>query len=165
MRARGWDPTVARRIAKERAQSERELAERFVAKPELRSRVRDVVAAHYLAFELVDSLQEATAAHGLNLVDLIPPGDVETARRLTDSMPSGDAWISLLTALHRNPQSRWKPNDIFDFDALSVAIPYCDVVITDRKACSLANAARLPGRLDSTVIATLDELVTVLSDL
>jgi hypothetical protein len=80
-------------------------------------------------------------------------------------MPSGDAWISLLTAAHRNPQSRWKPNDIFDFDALSVAIPYCDVVVTDRHASSLASAAKLPGRLDTRVIATLDELVPVLDEL
>lgn len=80
-------------------------------------------------------------------------------------MPSGDTWISLLTGAHRNPQSQWRPNDIFDFDALSVAIPYCDVVVTDRHACRLANAARLPDRLDTKVIATLDELVPILDDL
>jgi hypothetical protein len=43
MRARGWDPTVARRIAEDRAQSEHKLAQRLVAHPEYRDRVRDVV--------------------------------------------------------------------------------------------------------------------------
>jgi hypothetical protein len=43
-----------------------------------------------------------------------------------------------------------------------VAIPYCDVVVTDRHACSLANAARLPQRLGTKVIPTLDQLVPAL---
>jgi hypothetical protein len=163
MRARGWDPTVARRIAEDRAESERELVQRLIAKPEYRDRVRDLVSARYLALELVDVFKQAVDAHGLDLAQLV--GDIDTARRLSDSMPSGDTWISLLTAAHRNPQSRWQPNDIFDFDALSVAIPYCDVVITDRHACSLAYAARLPSRLGTKVIATLDELVPALNGL
>jgi hypothetical protein len=163
MRARGWDPTVARRIAEGRAQSEHELARRLVAHPEYRDRVRDVVSARYLALELVDVFKEAVDAHDLDLAALID--DIDTARRLTDSMPSGDAWISLLAAAHRNPQSHWRTNDIFDFDALSVAIPYCDVVVTDRHACSLARAARLPSRLDTQVLTTLDELVPALNGL
>ncbi len=162
MRARGWDPTVARQIAEDRAQGERELAQRLVANPEYRDRVRDVVAGRYLAFELVNAFQEACNAHRrVGLVAELTE-NIDRARRLTDSMPSADAWISLLTAAHRNPQSRWEPNDIFDFDALSVAIPYCDVVVTDRHACSLANAARLPQRLGTKVIPTLDQLVPAL---
>jgi hypothetical protein len=160
MRARGWDPTVARRTAEDRTQSERELAQRLIAKPEYRDRIRDVVSGRYLAFELLDVFKGAVEAHGLDLAEFAD--DVDAARQLTDSMPSGDAWISLLTAAHRNPQGRWQRNDIFDFDALSVAIPYCDVVVTDRHACSLANAARLPARLGTTVIATLDEMVMAL---
>ena len=49
IRAHGWDPTVARQIAEDRAQGERELAQRLVAHPEYRDRVRDVVAGRYLA--------------------------------------------------------------------------------------------------------------------
>ena len=105
----GGDPTVARQIAEDRAQGERELGERLVANPEYRDRVRDVVAGRYLAFELVNAFQEACHAH--RRVDLVAEltDDIDRARQLTDSMPSADAWISLLTAAHRNPQSRWEP--------------------------------------------------------
>jgi hypothetical protein len=165
MRSRGWDPSVARRIAEDRARSEQELATQLDAKPQLRrEQLRDAVSSRYLAIELIDVLVEALHAQGLTLDELVTD-DIDTARRFTDSMPSGDTWISLLTAAHRNPEARWWPNDIFDFDALSVAIPYCDVVVTDRHACTLANAARLPARLGTTIIATLDELVPVLNDL
>lgn len=101
MRARGWDPTVARRIAEDRAKSERELMQRLIVEPEYRDRARDVVSARYMAFELIDVLNEAVDAHGLDLAALVD--DIDTARRFTNSMPSGDAWISLLTAAHRKP--------------------------------------------------------------
>lgn len=164
--ARGWDPTVARKIAEDRARAEQELESFLVADPEYRrDRLRDVVSGRYFANDLFDGLRDELVARGIAppLTDLL--GDLTVARRFTDSMPSGDAWISLLTAAHRNPHSRWQPNDIFDFDALSVAIPYCDVVVTDRHACHLANASGLPGRLGTTVVATLDELVSVLENL
>jgi hypothetical protein len=45
MSARGWDPTVARRIAEDRAQSERELVQQLVVEPKYRDRLRDVVSA------------------------------------------------------------------------------------------------------------------------
>jgi hypothetical protein len=79
-------------------------------------------------------------------------------------MPSGDVWITLLTAGHRNPQTRWTANDIYDADALSVAVPYCDFVATERHAAHLLHAAGLPARVRTTVVATLDELVAAVTE-
>jgi hypothetical protein len=166
LRERGWDPTAARRIAEDRARSEREQVVRFDANSYLRrGRLRDAISTRYLGFELMDGLTAALDAHGLALTLPQLLDDIDTARSFTDSMPSGDAWISLLTTAHRNPESRWEANDIFDFDAMTVAIPYCDVVVTDKHVCELAHRAGLPGRLGTTVIATLDELIPLLCDL
>lgn len=76
-----------------------------------------------------------------------------------DSMPSADLHISLLTAAPSNAQTQWTPNDLFDIDALSVAVPYCDVVVTERHATHLLRAGGVANRLDTHVLATLDELV------
>jgi hypothetical protein len=163
LRAAGWDPTVARRIAGERAKQERKQAERLAAEPRWRRRrLRDVVAARYLAFEAMPMLAEALAHHDMRLEE-VAGGDVDDARRSTDAMPSADVQISLLTAAHSNPQTQWAPNDIFDIDALSVAVPYCDVVVTERHAAHLLRAARVTDRLGTPVLATLDELVDVFS--
>jgi hypothetical protein len=143
IQALGWDPTVARQIAEQRARSEREQAARFDAEPRYRrGRLRDAVSARYLGLELSRGLEEALRVRGLTVGAVF--ADSDQARQFTDSMPSGDAWISLLTAAHRNPHSRWESNDIFDFDALSIAIPYCDLVVTDNHMCQLANTAGLP---------------------
>jgi hypothetical protein len=164
LRERGWDPTGSRAVAEDRAASERELVQQLDDKPGLRrGRLRDAVAARYLANEVLPLLLEALQLHGIALTDIAV--DRDAGRRFVDAMPSADAWISLLTARHRNSQLRWEPNDMFDLDAMSVAIPYCDVVVTDRHACRVANVAGLPERLGATVIATLDELVATLGDL
>jgi hypothetical protein len=89
----------------------------------------------------------------------------DEARRFTDAMPSADVWVSLIAARHRNPQSRWESNDMFDIDAMCVAVPYCDVVVTDKATCHAVHAAGLPGRLGTIVIPRLDELGGALSAL
>jgi hypothetical protein len=53
---------------------------------------------------------------------------------------------------------------MFDVDALSVAVPYCDVVVTERHATHVLQAAGLPPRLGTRVLATLDDLIEVLAD-
>jgi hypothetical protein len=52
---------------------------------------------------------------------------------------------------------RW--NDIHDIDALGSAVPYCDIVVTDREAASHVHRTGLAERLDTTVIASLSDLV------
>jgi len=62
-------------------------------------------------------------------------------------MRAADVWITLMTAKHRNRDSVWRPNDIFDVDALSVAAAYCDVVVTERHAAHVLARAGIPERL------------------
>lgn len=162
LRQLGWDPTVARQGAELRAQQERNQAKRFAAYPRVRrERLRDAIAGRYLISDAADALAEVTAAHGLRLSEALPK--LKTARTFTDSMPAGDVWISLVSAAHRNPQTRWSSNDIFDIDALCIAVPYCDIVVTERHAHHVLHSAGLPERLDTQVLTTLEELVSQLS--
>lgn len=157
----GWDPLAARRVAEERADQEREQAVRLDADSRWRrGRLRDVVSARYLFIELNEMLTEALGVRDLELEDVC--ADTESARRLVDSMPSSDVSVSLITAVHRNPQTRWTANDIFDIDALSLAVPYCDAVVTERHACHAVRAAGVPQRSRTEVLATLDELALIL---
>jgi hypothetical protein len=164
LRKAGWNPEKATEVSKQRAQQENEQATRLAEDSRWRrGRLRDVVAARYLALEIHPTLDEESTQRGIDFPDLFPQPDA--ARRFTDSMPSADVWITLLTAQHRNPQTRWTANDIYDADALSVAIPYCDFVATERHAAHLLHAEGLPERVDTTVVTSLDELVAALAAL
>lgn len=71
--------------------------------------------------------------------------------------------VSLTVAAHRNPQTKWTGNDMFDIDALSVAVPYCDLVVTERHARHVLEVSGAPGRCGTTAMATLAELAVEIS--
>jgi hypothetical protein len=113
-----------------RAAREIDQAQRIDAEPEWRrERLRDLVSAAEVYVELNEIL-----AHGIadqvSLGDLFP--EVSDARNFTDGMPSTRVAITIKTHYHRNGQHPWKTNDVHDIDALSVAVPYCDAVFTDK---------------------------------
>lgn len=48
----------------------------------------------------------------------------------------------------------WRPNDIHDIDALSVAIPYCDIVVTERHFHPQVSKTALAGRFNTMMLAS-----------
>jgi hypothetical protein len=121
-----------------------------------------LVACRYVALEVLDMFNEALAArHGLEIENVF--GDIHAARRLVDAMPSADVWVSLVTARHRNPHTTWIRNHIFDADAMSVAVPYCNLVVADRETRHLLNAAGVPDRLGTQMPANVVELADFLA--
>ncbi|WP_445151361.1 hypothetical protein [Baekduia sp. Peel2402] len=157
LRRDGWDPSGARRGAEQRAQQEQDFALQLAEDPQWRrGRLRDVIAARYLALEIESIREDALRAHEVRLSEVLT--SVEAAREFTDAMPAADTWITLRTAKHRNPDSAWKPNDIFDIDALSVVAPYCDVVVTERHSAHVLRQADAPRRYGTTLLTSLDEL-------
>ncbi len=161
LRARGWRPETNRRIAEERAQQEQ--SQQFAVVEQgrsLRGRTRDEVAARHLFFELNELVATGLVARGRQLDEVFT--DVATARRFTDSMPSSDIAITLTTARHRNPQTRWSANDIFDIDAMSVAVPYCDIVVTEQHACHVLKTARADRRANTQLLTELNELAALI---
>ena len=162
----GFDPTVSRRSQTERVAQELEQRDRLDEDPRWRrGRLRDVVGARYVIVEMMDMLLEGLADRSATMGDLVSEGDRDAIREFVDAMPSGDVHVSLQVALHRNAESRWSPNDFFDIDALSVAVPYCDVVATDRQRVRDLEGAGCPARLGTTVVATPAALLEALHEL
>jgi len=56
-----------------------------------------------------------------------------------------------------------KPNDIWDL-ALNVAIPYCDVVVTERAWCNIARRAGLDKMNETQVIRSSADLAAALQN-
>ncbi|MFR9797040.1 hypothetical protein ACL02U_14190 [Streptomyces sp. MS06] len=156
LQANGWDPTVAKRIAEKRAEAERQQAERLDKDPQYWHRLRDVVRVRYITNEIIDTLVQALIDRGRNLDEVAT--SKESIRAFADSMPSADVYATLVEAAHRNRQKSWSPNDIFDIDALSIAVPYCDVVVTERYASHVLHAAHLPRGMKTEVVPRLKDL-------
>jgi hypothetical protein len=63
---------------------------------------------------------------------------------------------------HDNPETRWEPNDLDDISYLSVAVGYCDIVVTERKWTHILNASGAAKDLGTIVTSRLDDLPELL---
>lgn len=156
LRARGWQPDAAARIAKERAAEEAKQAGRFDADSRWRrGRTRDVISARELIIEL-EALNESLATRGERAkASLSGRSQMEA---LVHLMPSLEVAIELKTAYHRNANTKWDSNAIFDIDAMSVAVPYCDIVVADKETHTILKRTNLGDRMDTEVFCQPSEL-------
>jgi hypothetical protein len=162
LRAHGYQPEMTRQTAEERAAAEQEQMKQFEAEEGRwrRGRTRDVVAARHLLIEMNELLGQGLAARGVELLEVFD--EIAKTRQLVDSMPSSDVAVTLTTARHRNPQTRWTANDIFDIDAMSVAVPYCDIVVTEHHASHALKTASVERRANTQLFDNLNGLAELI---
>jgi len=161
LRALGWKPEAAVQVAESRAAEEREQTLRLDGEgPWRRSRLRDVVSARELIIEFQNMLPRALARRSLVLADVI--SDPQSARKFVRAMPSTEVAIELKTAWHRNRSKPWTANDIYDIDAMSLAVPYCDVVVTEKACHHVLNVARFGERMQTALLRKLEDLPSTL---
>ena len=171
LRADGWNPDGLRDMYDHRVRLETQL---FTALDEYQARdsspvnwrkgrLRDVVSARELVHEINETFSTVLNQQGLEVEDVFDmsgtPSALRHNRRISDVMPTFDVAVTLKATYHRNPNHPWKRNDLFDIDAMSTVLPYCDVVVTDKAMASHINQTKLARRLNTTVLASLDDLV------
>jgi hypothetical protein len=153
----GYDPRAAIKVAQQRAQQEEDLRLMLDDDPRWRrGRLRDVVSARELRYELLDIVEAALGRRGLAWADVL--GDRESLRRFMGAMPSTEVAVALKTNRHRNAALRWTANDINDIDALSLAVPYCDVVVTEKFAHHVITTSRVAERMNTVVLRRISDL-------
>lgn len=161
LRALGWNPEAVTQVAERRAAEERAQTLRLDGGgPWRHGRLRDVVSARELLIEFQNMLPRALAERGLMLSDVI--SDQQSAREFVRAMPSTDVSIELKTAWHRNRDKQWAANDIYDIDAMSLAVPYCDVVVTEKACRHALETARLGKRMHTALLRDLADLPSTL---
>jgi hypothetical protein len=79
------------------------------------------------------------------------PESAEAMRGLVRSIPSADVWSTLRFLKHRDLNLPWEQHDWTDMWALSVAIPYCDAVVTEKRWAHLATVSGLAHRYGTSV--------------
>ncbi len=163
LRALGYKPEGPAAVAEARAEQEREFTRILDGEPNARSgRLHDLVSARELLIEFQDILPRNLSARGLVLRDLMQ--DPESGRRLVRSMPSTDVSVTLKTAWHRNGQRVWTLNDIYDIDALALATPYCDIVVTEKACHHILKTAKMEERMNTALLQNLADLPEVLQN-
>lgn len=161
LRAGGYCPEVARESLMNNLLIEQDFSTNVLDDRWRKGRLRDVMGARELALELVDIVTEELTSRGLTLNEVMG-GSLEQARRFPLSMPSTCVRIEVKTRYHRDARHRWTVNDLHDIFAMSVAVPYCDIVFTDASIRSALLAAHLDVRMGTIIPRRIEELVEVL---
>lgn len=121
-----------------------------------RRRLSDVMVATAIA-DIIDPLLRISGQLGVEFNDI-----VDRMTHLIEAMPSRWVEMRLRQARQANPQKEWSGNDLNDVTALAIAVPYCDIVVTEKSWAAMLTDAKIPARFDHRVIASLDDLVNFL---
>lgn len=163
LRKNGWSPEGMEAMQQERARFEgtlqawlRDNPERFRKQSELRT----LIAGRELYNGFFDQLVHQMARRGLHprAVD----GDLASLTSFVLSMPSARVTTVLKARQHSNRAKRWSSNDIYDIDAISLAMPYCDIVVPDKEYANALHHSHLDKAMGTTVPRNLNQLITAL---
>lgn len=165
LRQNGYQPESSEAMAASRLAWEElyvgMLADDPISAKELRVRVM----ARELLHEHLDLFNEVMAEYRLPLerslgVDVNRPGSGRAKMmEFSDRIHSMRLAADLKVSIFRNAERVWKMNDLYDSDALSLAIPYCHVVVTDKDAAHRVRQAKGDVRHGTVVLSKLDELL------
>ncbi len=159
-----YDLSPVRAIAEARAAREQELFELLQIDPADKRRLGDIAHARGLYWELGPQLPELLAPAGLSAESFFYKGK-DWLTSFLGAVPALAVRTSLVMQTNKNGTRAWTRNDIYDIDALEAAVPYCDVVVTEKYACEVMNRDGLADRFSTKVIRRLDDLVPILRSL
>ncbi len=124
LRKEGWKPEVAIATAERRAQQEREQTIRLDGEGGRWRRgdlLRRVVVARELMIEFQNILPRALTPRRITLEQIAD--NPQGASLFVRSMPSTAVALEIKAAWHRNRDKKWTANDVYDIDALAIAVP------------------------------------------
>ena len=147
----GYAPQKALQVAKNRADEEAAQRLRLDGDgPWRKGKLEDVVAARELLIEFQNMAPLALQQRGISLDRILTSPQAAVA--FMRSMPTTDVAITLKTAWHRNRDKPWSSNDVYDIDAMALAVPYCDIVVTEKACHHALVSAGMDKRMNTALL-------------
>jgi hypothetical protein len=158
----GYDPYAARRVADQQLASFNVMVQTLRTNKDIGARPLDAIAAREFTFEFLDHWTRAWLKAGFTK-DRRPFHSKEEYIEFLMSLPTRR--VSTMIRFHylREVYKDWTINDLRDVAALSLAIPYCDLVVTDKKAWDVTvNRAHLDVEFNTVILPRLSDLLPYL---
>jgi len=125
---------------------------------------RDISYARFLMTMILEPLIREAMKMGLDVKELFP--EEKTKRKdlenLLESIPTLHTYHILNDARNTNSSRAIKANDLYDLSALNIAIPYCDVVVTEREWTKIAQQKGLDVKNETIITHNINDLVSLL---
>ena len=160
----GYAPEYAEAIMHKRAAQEEGLAKQLIADPSQKNNLDNIVSARYLYWELNEPLSDVLGRIGMTTEDFMTLGRDGITQFICD-IPTANVLTTFTKANLKNLHRAWKKNDVHDMDALAVAVPYCDIVITEKHAYTQLLKARVEEKYQTKLLKRLEDLPDALGEL
>ena len=134
---------------------ERGRALRWEASREIRKRAYCILVIEAIHGRLVTVLGE----FGLKWQDFLDLGP-DRCVQLLEMVPALDVEINLHTERNEHRDRRIQPNDEIDIGFLSLAVPYCDIVVTERFWTDLVRRKKLAVKYGTKVSWDLNDAMS-----
>ena len=167
----GYRPEATIEVEASRLEWESSYVDLLADHPASRAELRVRLQARELLHEHLAMYTALTSEYRINLsreVGYNPHRPNVSRRRMVsfaDTIPSLRIAVDLKVELFRNASKPWTMNAIHDIDALSMAVPYCHVVVPDREMTNLLSRSGAGPRHGTKIITTLSELPDALPEL
>ena len=167
----GYRPEAMIEVEASRLEWESSYVDVLANHPASRAELRVRLQARELLHEHLAMYTALTSEYRINLsreVGYNPHRPNVSRRRMVsfaDTIPSLRIAVDLKVELFRNATKPWTMNAIHDIDALSMAVPYCHIVVPDREMTSLLSRSGTGPRHGTRIITTLSELPDALPEL
>lgn len=167
----GYRPEALDEVEASRLEWEASYVNILSEHPASRNELRVRLQARELIHEHQATFQTLINEYRINLhreVGYNPDRPNVSRRRMVafaDAVPSLRIAVDLKVELFRGAAKPWNINAVHDIDALSMAVPYCHVVVPDREMASLLSRSRAAERHGTQIIAALRDLPDALPGL
>jgi hypothetical protein len=155
-----YDAYAARRIADSQLNSFNVLLKTLRTDADIAARALDAICERQFLFDIESNW--IRALHSAGHYQTWPRGlkNKDELTKLLLSLPSRHVTVMIQFHYLKDVNRDWTINDLRDVLLLSAAIPYCDIVVTDRKAWDVTkNRVHLDDEFDTKIFCSLDDLV------
>ncbi|HWJ81270.1 MAG TPA: hypothetical protein VNS55_03445 [Nocardioides sp.] len=164
----GLERTPTHRLGTAHVQEELRIRELIGRAPWARTRIEDIVVTEELQ-ALTDSINAACRQAGVDpyalFLDNPTHADPSGAMRgFVRRLPSVDTAARLRVRKHQDLSHPWEQHDRVDIISLATAVPYCDVVVTERRWVHLIQASRLAADYKVRVGSGIGAVESLVSD-
>jgi hypothetical protein len=156
----GVEVTPEHRLGDDYVERELETRYRLSADPTMRKRLVDLMVMQEL-MDLLPVINDICQKLQIDPHFMFDDGP-SSQRSFINDIPTAAMLSRLRTLRHRNMSHPWSQHDRTDLISLAIAVPYCEIVVTERQWCHLIKAARLDRDFGTVVTASFDELPALL---
>ncbi|MCD2198059.1 hypothetical protein LQ327_32275 [Actinomycetospora endophytica] len=160
----GYSTVEVSNMERDRIAREQDFSRLLQESPGLRRKLESVILGRELFAELGNELPRLLTRMGASVDDFVQLS-AERIAKFAGGIPVLLVQTALRRQHHANSSREFKSNDLRDIDQMSVAVPCCDIVVTEKHSIDALKRMKLDERLETRFLKSVDQLPAAIQDL